>query len=67
MAHYVASINLFQHQEAVRASVKVYRVFDYGARPSRPVWDRLVELDPPDVWQPQGWLIAVLASLDKSL
>lgn len=67
MAHYVASINIFEHQENATASLKVFRVFEYGAAPQRPVWDRQVSLERPDPWRPDAWLRQALWTLLEDL
>lgn len=68
MAHYVASINLFEHADGpARASVKLFRVFDYGARPTRPVWEAVVNIEPPTEWSPTAWLLGALTELIEQL
>lgn len=68
MAHYVASINIFEHADGpASASVKVFRVFEFGARPTRPVWEAQVLLERPTAWHPTEWLLAVLEALPGEL
>lgn len=67
MAHYVASVNLYQHPEHVNASVKVYRVFDYGAAPRHPVWERQITLARINEYQPQAYLKDLLRELLRAL
>jgi hypothetical protein len=63
MAHYVASVNLFEYPTKTRVSVKVYRVFDYGARPRNPVLKRLVEVPVSPSQPPTEWLRQQLEAL----
>lgn len=64
--HYVGSINIYEHQDGpARVSLKVFRVYDYGARPSRPVWQEVVTTAPPTGLTPKEWLQAVLELLTK--
>ena len=63
MAHYVASVNVFEHPDGTTVSLKVFRVFDYGAAPARPVWSRYIEVRPSDYYDPREWLDHVLESL----
>lgn len=63
MAHYVASINIFEHELQASASIKVFRVFDFGAKPTRPVWQRQVLLEKPESYRPQEWLQEALRAL----
>lgn len=63
MAHYVASINIFEHADDMTASVKVFRVYEFGAAPQRPVWERQVHLERPTAWNPTAWLQAALEAL----
>lgn len=65
MAHYVGSVNLYEHENEVRASLKVFRVFEFGARPSRPVWEAVVPIPPPTEWNSRAWLLAALEELLK--
>ena len=64
MAHYVASINLFEHEDCVSISMKVFRVFDYGAAPRRPVWEEYVRVERPAQHNPREWLVQALGFND---
>lgn len=65
MAHYVASINMFEHPErdTVTVSLKVFRVHDFGARPVRPTWARALTVGSSTEWSPDRWLQSVLERL----
>lgn len=61
MAHYVASINMFEQRDgSVRISIRVFRVYDFGARPQRPVWSDYVTVEAPTAYNPKEWLAEVL-------
>lgn len=63
MARYVASINMFEGEDhTVGVSLKVFRVYDFGARPQRPVWSDYVTLEGSTALTPREWLAAVLGS-----
>lgn len=64
MAHFIASINVFEHEgEELTISCKVYRVYEFGAAPSRPVWHTYVSTLRPGASQPAPWLRAALEGL----
>lgn len=63
MAHYVASINIFEHSETATASLKIFRVFEFGAAPARPVWDRQARFERPASYRPEVWLREALQAL----
>lgn len=68
MAHYVASINLFEHADGpVSASLKVFRVYEFGAAPRRPVWEGQALVERPTEWNPTAWLRAALEALTEQL
>ena len=60
MAHYTATVTFFEHEDHVSASLKVWRVYDYGARPVRPVWSDTARIERPPASTPREWLEAVL-------
>jgi hypothetical protein len=67
VAHYVANISLFEHESEVRASIRVFRVYDYGAAPQRPVWTRRETLPAPSDYQPGDWLRNALQRVLEAL
>lgn len=67
MAHYVASVNLFEYPGRCRASVKVFRVYEYGAKPSRPVWKHVLEGPSSPDRPPREWLLEQLQGLVERL
>lgn len=67
MAHYVASVNVFEYPGKTRVSLKVFRVYEYGARPSRPVWKDVVTLEMPPDLRPRDFLLRILQELHSTL
>lgn len=67
MAHYVASMNVFEYPGKTRVSLKVFRVYEYGARPSRPVWKDVVTIELPSDLRPREFLLRILHELDSAL
>lgn len=68
MAHFTASINMFEHPEGrTSVSVKVFRVFEFGAAPKRPVWERQVLIERSTCWRPEALMQDLLAKLQEEL
>lgn len=67
MAHYVASINVFQYPTKTRVSMKVFCVYEYGAKPSRPVWKTIAELPAGSEGHPREWIVRLLERLPEEI